>query len=76
MKEIHVEEALATLNIVIEEGITYYDASYICAAIKNNTILVTDDEKLHIIAKKYVEAITSEGLNRSEIITDMKSRNE
>jgi len=64
MREIRVEDAFSILNMAVEEGLTYYDASYIHAAIKNGATLVTDDKKLHSIAKKYVKTITSEELNR------------
>ena len=64
MREVRVEDASAILNIAVREGLTYYDASYIHAAIKKGTTLVTDDKKLHSIAEKYVETITSEELNR------------
>ena len=60
MKEVRVEDASAILDIAVGEGLTYYDASYIQAAIEEDTTLVTDDEKLNHIAKKYVRTITSE----------------
>jgi len=63
MRELHVEDASSILNIAVEEGLTYYDASYIHAAIKNDAVLVTDDRKLHTAASKYVETTTSEELN-------------
>jgi predicted nucleic acid-binding protein len=56
------EDALETLKIATEENLTYYDASYIQAAIKNGFTLVTDDEKLLKKAKKYTETITSQQL--------------
>ena len=63
MRELHVEDTSTILNIAVEEGLTYYDASYIHAAIKNDAVLVTDDRKLHTAARKYVETTTSEELN-------------
>ena len=63
MRELPVEDASSILNIAIEEGLTYYDASYIHAAKKNEAMLVTDDRKLHTAATKYVETTTSEELN-------------
>jgi predicted nucleic acid-binding protein len=48
---------------VFEERLTYYDASYIHAAIKDDAVLVTDDRKLLTSARKYVETSTSEELN-------------
>ena len=38
------------------------DASYICAAIKNTLILVTDDRKLGEKAAKHVKVVTTEEL--------------
>ena len=63
MREIHIEDASSILDLAVEEGLTYYDASYIHAAIKNDAMLVTDDRKLHTAASKYVETTTSEELN-------------
>jgi len=63
MRELFVEDASSILNIAIGEGLTYYDASYVHAAIKNEAILVTDDRKLRTTASKYVETSTSEELN-------------
>jgi predicted nucleic acid-binding protein len=60
LKKPKSEDALETLKIAIEENLTYYDASYIQAAIKNTFTLITDDEKLLKKAKKYTEAITSQ----------------
>ena len=54
MKKLKVEDPLETLKIAVEEKITYYDASYIHAAVKNSLTLVTDDKKLYTIGKKYI----------------------
>ncbi len=62
MKKPKAENALEIIKIAVEEGITYYDASYIHAAIENNLVLVTDDEKLVKTGKKHTETITSEQL--------------
>jgi len=59
MGEVSVEEGPAVLDIAVEEGVTYYDASYICAAVKNGLTLVTDDDRLCSVARKYVETVTS-----------------
>jgi predicted nucleic acid-binding protein len=64
MREAPIEDASAILNIAVREGLTFYDASYIHATIKNGATLVTDDEKLRSTASKHVETITSEELNR------------
>jgi len=63
MRELQVEDASSILKIAVEEGLTYYDASYIHAAIKNDAVLVTDDRKLQTAASKYVETATSDELN-------------
>lgn len=47
------------LKLALKEGITFYDASYLYVAIKNNFILVTDDERLKDIASKHVKALGS-----------------
>lgn len=48
----------STLQIAYREGLTFYDASYIAAAITTEVILVTEDEKLQKVASKFVETIT------------------
>jgi len=63
MREITVEDTSSILTIAVEEGLTYYDASYLHAAIQNNATLITDDRKLNTAASKYVETKTSEKLN-------------
>ena len=52
--------ALETLSKAMKEGITYYDASYIQAAIENNLTLVTDDSQLYNSGKKYVKTMRSD----------------
>lgn len=59
LKKLEVEDALEILKIAVKEGLTYYDASYIYTAMKNNLTLVTDDQQLYEISKKYVKTITS-----------------
>ena len=63
MRELFVEDASSILNIAVEEGLTYNDASYLHTAIKNEATLITDDRKLRTTASKYVETSTSEELN-------------
>jgi len=63
MRELHVEDTSSILNLAVEEGLTYYDASYLHAAINNDVVLVTDDRRLHTAASKHVETATSEELN-------------
>ena len=48
-----------TLMIALKEKITFYDATYLQAAIQNKLKLVTDDLKLHEVACKYVESLQS-----------------
>ena len=46
-------------KIALNEGITFYDASYICIAMKNDLTLVTDDRKLNDVSSKYVRVLSS-----------------
>jgi len=46
-----------TLNKAYKERLTFYDASYIAAAERTETILVTEDEKLRKAAGKFVKTI-------------------
>lgn len=62
LKKPETEEALETLKIAIKESLTYYDASYIHAAVQNGLTLVTDDKQLYKMSKKYVKTITSDEL--------------
>jgi predicted nucleic acid-binding protein len=64
MRSVSVEHGPAVLNIAIEAGLTYYDASYIHAAVKNGSTLVTDDGRLFSAAKRYVPTATSRNLGR------------
>lgn len=59
MKTAAIQDTTAVLNIAIEEGITFYDASYLHAAVKNNLTLVTDDERLSSAARRYVKTASS-----------------
>jgi len=56
------ENHLKTLEIAIKENLTYYDASYISAAVENHLTLVTDDDKLYKVSKKYVRTLRSNEL--------------
>ena len=56
------ENHLKTLEIAVKENLTYYDASYISAAVENNLTLVTDDDKLYKTSKKYVKTLKSNEL--------------
>jgi predicted nucleic acid-binding protein len=56
------EEGSEVLKIAMKENLTYYDAAYISTALKNGLALVTDDERLCKIGKKYVETTSSNEL--------------
>jgi len=63
LKKPKKENALEILEIAIKEKITFYDSSYIQAALENNLTLVTDDKQLYQKSKKYVKTITSDELD-------------
>jgi predicted nucleic acid-binding protein len=48
----------STFRIAHEEGLTFYDASYIVTAEVAEAILVTEDEKLQKTAGKFVKTIS------------------
>ena len=52
-------------EIASNERITIYDASYLCAAIRNKLTLVSDDEKLRGMSSKYVNTTTSQQLAKN-----------
>jgi len=64
MNVILIEDCSAVLSIAVEEGLTYYDASYIHAADRNGLTFITDDERLSSIAKKYVQTATSSDIEQ------------
>ncbi len=49
-------------RLALKENLTIYDASYLHVAIKNKSILVTDDKVLRDKASKYVEGLSSNQL--------------
>jgi predicted nucleic acid-binding protein len=53
-----------TLMKACKETLTFYDASYIASAQSRDSILVTEDEKLQKLAKKFVKTITYKDLER------------
>lgn len=63
MKKPEKENGLETLKIAVREGLTYYDAAYIQAAVENKLTLVTDDEMLYRVAKKFVKTMKSNELD-------------
>jgi len=56
------EAPLRTLEMAVREGLTYYDAAYISAAIEKGLILVTDDERLYEVGRRYVKTLKSDEL--------------
>ena len=62
LKKPETEEALETLKIATKESLTYYDASYIHAAMENGLTLVTDDKQLYTTSNKYIKTVTSDKL--------------
>lgn len=64
LKKPEKENSLEILKIAVKEGLTYYDAAYIQAAVENNLTLVTDDEQLYRTGKKYVKVATSDEISK------------
>ena len=50
-----LEEEFFTLTL--KENVTVYDASYMYVAMRDNLILITDDQKLRNKASRYAKAI-------------------
>lgn len=48
------------LRVAVERGITFYDASYVAAALERRTRLVTEDEGLREKVEGLVDAVTLE----------------
>ena len=59
MKKVCEPDPLKALEIAVREGLTYYDAAYIQAAVEKGMVLVTEDKKLLEAASKYVKAVKS-----------------
>jgi len=62
MKRVTEVDALKVLEVAEKEGLTYYDAAYLQAAVEKGMTLVTDDARLKEVGGKYVKAVTSNGL--------------
>ena len=62
MEKVGEGSATEVLNLAVKEGLTYYDAAYLQAAINEKLILVTDDERLYDKGKKYISIMTSDEL--------------
>ena len=48
----------STLGMAFKENLTFYDSSFIITAEGTGAILVTEDEKLEEVARKFVKTIT------------------
>ncbi|HDD64185.1 MAG TPA: DNA-binding protein [Thermoprotei archaeon] len=46
-------------KLAVEEEITVYDAAYLLEAMRGGCILVTDDEKLEEVSRRYVKVVRS-----------------
>jgi predicted nucleic acid-binding protein len=49
-------------GFAVKEGLTVYDAAYLYYAVKNKLTLITDDRKLLVKAKQYVESMSTSEL--------------
>ncbi|MEM2841740.1 MAG: type II toxin-antitoxin system VapC family toxin [Thermoproteota archaeon] len=67
LKKPEKENSLEILKIAAREGLTYYDAAYIQAAIENKLTLVTDYEQLLRVGEKFVETIKSSELSQQQL---------
>lgn len=52
-------ELAPTFKMACDEGLTFYDASYLMAAKRQSAVLVTQDEKLRKSAEGHVEVMNS-----------------
>jgi len=52
----------SAMRIALEEGITFYDSSYVAAAIESGCDLITDDTKLRKVAGSKVKTMGSSDL--------------
>ena len=57
-----VPSPASALSLSLEEGLTFYDSSYLVSAIESGYELVTDDVKLHKIASSKVPTRNSSDL--------------
>jgi predicted nucleic acid-binding protein len=60
MTEIAINDVQTVLEIASRERISYYDASYIHAAVVSASTLITDDIRLRRVATKYVRTADSQ----------------
>ncbi len=61
MKQI-IPSLSSVLNLSLEEGLTFYDSSYLVSAIESGYDLVADDLKLHKIASSKITTRKSSDL--------------
>ena len=54
-----------TLRLAHKENLTFYDSSFIITAEGTGAILVTEDEKLEEVARKFVKTITYSKFERA-----------
>ena len=57
-------DAPRIIKLAVDEGLTFYDASYIVAGEKLNAALATEDEELRRKAEKYINVITYTNLKQ------------
>ena len=57
-----IPSSASVLDLSLEEGLTFYDSSYLVSAIESGCELVTDDLKLHKIASSKITAQKSSNL--------------
>lgn len=50
------------VDLAVEYGLSFYDASYVYLSKRNNAILVTEDQKLAKKVKTHISTITAEEL--------------
>jgi predicted nucleic acid-binding protein len=62
MERVKVSSLIAVFENAIKEGLTFYDASYLTAAVEGGHQLVTDDQELLRAARKYLVASRSSEL--------------
>jgi len=51
------EDLRKALEIAVTNHMSFYDASYVAMAVKTKSVLITADQALHNIAKKYMKTI-------------------
>jgi predicted nucleic acid-binding protein len=62
MERAKVSSLVSVFENAIKEALTFYDASYLTAAVEGGYRLVTDDEELLQAASKYLDASRSSDL--------------